>query len=199
MIIIKTIKDNVTNTIIIKNSKFICLLYKIHSIKDITKYLSEAKNNYKNATHYCYGYILDNDIKSNDDKEPNNTAGVPIVKVLEQNNLNHVLCIVVRYFGGIKLGVGALTRAYSKSVSQGLKLTTFTNLIKCQNITITFSYSQEKVINNIIKNDIINNKTYLDNITYNITVINCNTINNLKQIDIFIKYNNYQYIEKELV
>ena len=116
----QTIKDNTSNEIIIKNSRFICYLYKIKELDDVSKYLSDIKNICKDATHYCYAYILNDKSKSSDDGEPSGTAGFPILKVLENNDLNNILAIVVRYFGGIKLGAGGLVRAYSSAVSECL-------------------------------------------------------------------------------
>ena len=86
----------------------------VDNIEDINNILNNIKNEYKDATHYCYAYIIDNTKRFNDDGEPGGTAGMPILNVIEQNNLNHVLIVVVRYFGGIKLGAGGLVRAYSK-------------------------------------------------------------------------------------
>ena len=112
-----TIKETIENTLIIKNSRFITIIYNINDINDIDKYLKLVKDKYKDATHYCYAYILPNNIKCSDDGEPSGTAGKPILDVLTKHNLNFVLAIVVRYFGGIKLGAGGLIRAYSKCIS----------------------------------------------------------------------------------
>ena len=109
--------DNI-NTIIINKSKFIALIYYIDNINEINNLLDKVKKEYKDATHYCYAYILDNSEKANDDGEPTGTAGLPILNVLKKENLNHVLCIVVRYFGGIKLGAGGLIRAYSNATKE---------------------------------------------------------------------------------
>ena len=105
-----SVKNN-EHTIIIKNSRFICYIYKVDNIDEINKTLSETRVKYYDATHCCYAYILDNIKKESDDGEPSGTAGIPMLQVLEKNNLNHVLCIVVRYFGKIKLGAGGLVRA----------------------------------------------------------------------------------------
>ena len=88
---------------------------------EVENRLIEIKNEYKDATHYCYAYIIDNVKRFNDDSEPSGTAGVPMLNVLESNNLNHILTVTVRYFGGIKLGAGGLVRAYTKSVTENLK------------------------------------------------------------------------------
>ena len=112
---------NNEHTIIIKNSKFICNIYHVETINEINKILDETRKKYYDATHCCYAYILDNIKKESDDGEPSGTAGIPMLQVLEKNNLNHVLCIVIRYFGKIKLGAGGLVRAYTKSVTETIK------------------------------------------------------------------------------
>jgi len=116
-----TINNNIIDELIINNSRFICLLYRIDDPKEINSYLTKAKELYKDATHYCYAYILDELKKASDDGEPSSTAGTPMLQVLEKTNLNHTLAIVIRYFGGIKLGAGGLVRAYTKSVTETLK------------------------------------------------------------------------------
>ena len=124
----KTIKENMTNDIIIKNSRFITKLVKVNNIDDIDKALNDLKEEYRGATHYCYAYIIGNIKRFNDDGEPGGTAGMPILNVLEKNNLNNILCVVIRYFGGIKLGAGGLVRAYSNSISNALKNSKFFKL-----------------------------------------------------------------------
>ena len=116
-----------TNEIIIKNSRFICVFMKINSI-DISNILDKIKEEYPKATHYCYAYVYNDIQRFSDDGEPGGTAGMPILNVLENNNLNYVLCIVIRYFGGIKLGAGGLVRAYTKAVTNALDKTKLTDI-----------------------------------------------------------------------
>lgn len=165
-----TIKNNSINEIIIKNSKFITLLYKVYSLEDIKNTLVNVKTLYPNATHYCYAYILNNEKKSSDDGEPSGTAGTPILNILESNNLNYILAVVIRYFGGIKLGSSGLIRAYSRSIKEALKENTLTQLTEGINVNITFSWSNIKQIDYLLKDQLINKKEYLDNITYNISI-----------------------------
>ena len=89
-----TIKNDISNLIEIKNSKFITLLIRINS-SDIKQILEELKVKYPKATHYCYGYIYNEDKKSSDDNEPTGTAGIPILNVLEKEKLDHILEVVV--------------------------------------------------------------------------------------------------------
>ena len=77
----KTLKSNSVNEIIIKNSRFITLLYKLNDINDVSSLVEEVKTLYPKATHYCYAYITDNARRSSDDGEPGGTAGLPILNV----------------------------------------------------------------------------------------------------------------------
>lgn len=166
----QTIKNNIQNEIIIKNSKFICYLYKIKDITEANNILNNIKKEHKDATHHCYAYIINDFHKSSDDGEPGGTAGIPILKVLENNNLNNILAIVVRYFGGIKLGAGGLVRAYTKSVTSTLTENNIVNLIKGYNINIEFDYNQIKEIDYLLKDLSINSKEFNTNIKYNIDI-----------------------------
>ena len=164
----ESVKRNET-TLIIKNSKFISLIDKVKSEEEVNTLLKEAKHKYPNATHYCYAYIIDTIKKESDDGEPGGTAGIPILQVLEKNELNYVLCIVIRYFGKIKLGAGGLVRAYTKSTTQCLK-NHITTLEKGYQINITFPYSLLKKINHIIQNEKLIKEEYNELITFEIEI-----------------------------
>lgn len=173
----KTITSNITNEIIIKNSRFIALLIKIDN-PDINKYLEQAKKDYPKANHYTYAYIYNDIKKCSDDKEPTGTAGAPILNVLEHENLNNILVIVVRYFGGIKLGAGGLIRAYTKAVTEALKETNTKELEQGYKVEIIFNYEEEKQINYILQNSNIIDKSYKEEITYT-TLINKEVLDKL--------------------
>lgn len=164
-----TISENTEKEIEIKKSRFISRIYKIHSLEEVDKILQELKKEYKDATHYCYAYILDENKKSSDDNEPSGTAGIPILQVLEKNNLNYVLCVVIRYFGGIKLGAGGLVRAYTKSVTEGLKMCQKYELIPGYKIEINISYDEQKKLDYIVKKYKVDKK-FDNNITYHILI-----------------------------
>lgn len=116
------IDKDIENEIIIKKSRFITKLYYIEDVNKVNDIIDEIKKEYKKCTHVCYAYIIGSKIKAFDDNEPSGTAGRPILNVLEKKNVNNILCVVIRYFGGIKLGVGGLVRAYTKSASEAFKL-----------------------------------------------------------------------------
>ena len=170
----KTISKNIENEIIINKSRFICKLVKVYSEKDVMNALNNVKEEYKDATHYCYSYIIDNTERFNDDGEPGGTAGMPILNVLKQNELNYVLCIVIRYFGGIKLGAGGLVRAYTKSTSECLNNSTLKELKIGFSIKILFDYDKVKLIDYTLNNIDIKDKTFEDKITYTFDISNEN-------------------------
>ena len=173
--------------ITIKNSKFICLIYQIQNEDEIKKYLNQAKEEYPNATHYCYAYILNSTKKESDDGEPSGTAGIPMLQVLEKNNLNFVLCITVRYFGKIKLGANGLIRAYTNCVTSCLK----DHIIELTNgliIEIHFPYSYLKKIDYLLQSNQITKKEF-DNIIKYQVIIQEEKLNILRNINSEIKIN----------
>ena len=161
----KTVIDNVTE-IVVNKSRFITYIYKVDNIDYIDEILKQIKKEHKDATHYCYAYIIDNNVRFNDDGEPSGTAGLPILNVLKKEKLNHVLCIVVRYFGGIKLGSGGLIRAYTKACKEDLKII---ELKEGYEIKISFDYDKVKEFDYLLK-DYIVDKSFDEQISYSIKI-----------------------------
>ena len=187
----KTVIDNI-NEILINKSRFITLIYNVNSIESVNKKLDEVKDKYQGATHYCYAYIIDNNIKASDDGEPAGTAGVPILNILQKQNLNYVLCIVVRYFGGIKLGAGGLVRAYSKACKNALIIK---ELKKGYLIEISFDYEAIKKIDYLLKDCEIIEKRFNDKTIYKVFIVEDlfnNIINNIENIcEVIAKENTF--------
>lgn len=104
-----------------KKSKFIGIMYEVNDVFEVENILNDLKKEHKKARHICYAYKIGNISKKSDDKEPSGTAGKPILDIIEFNNLDNCLIIVIRYFGGILLGRGLLTRSYSKAASSLIK------------------------------------------------------------------------------
>ncbi|MBQ8193320.1 MAG: YigZ family protein [Bacilli bacterium] len=179
---------------IVKSSKFISLIFRVYSREEVNYYLDKVKEEYPNATHYCYGYVIDNDIRSSDDGEPSKTAGIPILNQITSNNLNYVLIIVVRYFGGIKLGAGPLTRTYAKVARDVIKSDNIIKLIHGYDIDIIFNYDNIKSIDYILGNSKIVSKEFNDYVRYNV-LVNEEILNNLSNYNVVI--NTEIYIEKE--
>ena len=166
----KTISKKITNELIIKNSKFITIIYPITSIENIQGLIDETKLVYPKATHYCYAYIIDDIKRSSDDKEPSGTAGIPMLNVLEKESYTNIIVITVRYFGGIKLGAGGLVRAYSKSVKEALNIATTIDLELGYRVQITASYSKQKELEYLLKNALIIKKEYQEKIEYEVLI-----------------------------
>lgn len=164
------IKKSVKNEIEISKSRFITYLYKVDNLDEVNNYLDKTKDEYEGATHYCYAYIIDGNIKCSDDKEPSKTAGAPILNVLQKNNLNHILCIVVRYFGGIKLGAGGLVRAYSTSCSEALSKTEIVELKEAYKVKISIDYNDIEQLNYLLKDDKITYKEFNENVIYEVVI-----------------------------
>lgn len=115
------LKREVEQVIEIKKSKFLGFSFIVNTVVDVQNILSLFKKKYSDATHICYAYkLLTGEAKYDDNGEPQGTAGKPILDCIIKKNITNVLIIVVRYFGGIKLGAGGLTRAYSNICSQVL-------------------------------------------------------------------------------
>lgn len=167
MILVNTIKQTVNYIEIIKKSKFITFLHPITNIEEIKDLLNKYKKEYIDATHICYAYILDeNNYKYYDDGEPTNSAGIPIYQVLKNNKLIYVLCVVIRYYGGIKLGVGGLSHAYSSGAINAIKLSTLQEYKKSNQYIVEIPYSFFDNISYYLnkKGIVIIDKQFLDNV-----------------------------------
>ena len=186
----RTIKNNTINEIIIKNSRFICLLIKINSV-DINNILDKIKSDYPKATHYCYAYLYNDIQRFNDDGEPGGTAGMPMLNVLLKEELSNVLCVVIRYFGGIKLGAGGLVRAYTKSVTECLKVTDLMDLEEGYKVRLKFNYNDEKQVKYLLKDSTVLNEKYDLDVEY-LVLVNNDVLDNLKNYK-------YEIIEKTYI
>ena len=112
-----------TVTYEVKKSKFIAYLYEIDSKEEAKEIFEMLKKEHKKARHIPYAYFFQNSAGKSDDKEPSNTAGTPIYRILEESMNHHHAIFVVRYFGGIKLGAGGLIRSYANAAKMVLNST----------------------------------------------------------------------------
>lgn len=105
-----------------KRSRFITHLYKVETEAEARARIEEMKKKYYDARHNCWCYLLQEGgvVRYSDDGEPQGTAGQPMLNVFQRENVENVVCIVTRYFGGILLGAGGLTRAYAKAAKDAL-------------------------------------------------------------------------------
>lgn len=168
---LKSIKEDIVNEIIINKSRFITVLCNVYNNDEVFEKINYYKNKYKDATHYCTGYIINSYMKCDDDGEPSGTAGMPILNVLKKNDLEYILCIVIRYFGGIKLGAGGLVRAYSRSASEAINKSEIVNLVNGYIIKIEFNYDNTKIIDTYLKNIEIK-KDFDEKVTYTFKISN---------------------------
>jgi uncharacterized YigZ family protein len=108
-----------------KGSKFLAFAYPVNSGKEVKQKLEELRRTYPDASHHCYAYVLNYDkslFRTNDDGEPSNTAGKPILRQIHKKDLTNILVVVVRYFGGTLLGVPGLIEAYGESTTACLAI-----------------------------------------------------------------------------
>lgn len=110
--------------LVVEKSRFLCTLRRVASEEAAQAFVKEMKKNYWDASHNCSAYIVGRDeriVRSNDDGEPGGTAGAPMLEVLRRKELYNTAAVVTRYFGGIKLGAGGLTRTYGKCVAKAVE------------------------------------------------------------------------------
>lgn len=186
-----TISKDVIFTQEINKSTFISYLKKVDNVDSAKKYIQEIKNLHPNATHHVTSYIIGKTGENghcSDDGEPSGTAGAPILDVFKKNDITNFVIIVVRYFGGIKLGAGGLIRAYSSSASKALKEAGVSPIIEYVTLNLTFTYSYLKTIENKLKDYEILNKNFNTLVSLEVKVPK-EQINDLKNSLIFITSN----------
>ena len=172
---IKTILANSSSELDVKKSKFIANIIKITDEQDAKEKLNKIRKEYSDARHNCYAYIVyDNETKtkiekSSDDREPSGTAGIPMLTLLQKNNLVNVLIVVTRYFGGILLGTGGLVRAYTDSSKQALEAAKIIDLQYGEILEYCIEYDEFEYFKYICEKN-------------NIEIINTEYSNNIKAI-----------------
>jgi uncharacterized YigZ family protein len=137
-----------------KGSKFIALAYPVFNEEEIKQHLAEVRKTYFDARHHCYAYILGaqkTTFRANDDGEPNHSAGDPILGQIRSSGLTNVLVIVVRYFGGTKLGVGGLIHAYKTATAEALTEAQTIGKHETSLIRISFDYAQMNDVMSLVK------------------------------------------------
>ena len=166
-----SIKDTVVNEIVIEKSRFITYLFHVEDAIKAKEIITDLNKKYADATHVVYAFITENDVRSNDNGEPKGTAGMPTLEVLRKENMINVLAVTIRYFGGIKLGAGGLVRAYTKGVSESLKLATITHEEEIVELNITTTYKDSFYLDKNLSLSRETKKTFDDRVTYNIILL----------------------------
>ncbi len=142
-----------------KNSKFIGFAFPVLNETEIKHHIDNLKKEHHAARHWCYAYQLGTETmtyRANDDGEPNNSAGMPIYGQIQSFELTNVLLVVVRYFGGIKLGVGGLINAYKTTAQLTLEASKITEKTININYAITCEYKNLNTVMRIIKEKNLN-------------------------------------------
>lgn len=184
----KAVDKEFEELIVIQKSKFITTLVPITSQEDAIEKLNIIKKKYSDATHNCYAYISsENAIEQrfSDDGEPQGTAGVPMLEVLKKRGVYMTLCVVTRYFGGIKLGANGLIGAYSSCVASAIDKAEIVEYKISNSVDVDIDYSiYKKVQEAIEKSD-----GQVQNVEYNDSV----------KIQCIIPIANYENAEKEII
>lgn len=160
------LKEYAESEIEIKKSRFIGMLFPVRNEQEARDYLAMVKKQHPNASHHCTALICGNIQRSNDDGEPSGTAGLPMLECLRHENLDNVLAVVVRYFGGTLLGTGGLLRAYQQSVNETIKKAAFTQPVEMMEYKATVNYDLYSKIDQMLrKNAMVTDTDFSDEIT----------------------------------
>lgn len=169
----KTIKEEGYYLLEEKRSKFIARAKPIDTEQEALDYLQQLKTSCWDASHNCYAYSVDSDAlyqRYSDDGEPQGTAGLPMLDVIRKKNLQNVVVVVTRYFGGILLGAGGLVRAYSKACAGGLEDAGEVYVKPCLKFNIPIEYHLSGKLQNMLLSEgfVIANTDYTHEVKYTI-------------------------------
>ncbi|MFY0599270.1 MAG: YigZ family protein [Cyclobacteriaceae bacterium] len=154
-----------------KGSKFLAFAFPVQSDQDIREALSSLKKQYHDAQHHCYAYVIGmktQSYRANDDGEPNHSAGDPILGQIRSYGLTNTLVVVVRYFGGTKLGVGGLIHAYKTATDDALAQARIETIHSKTRFKIVFNYEETSVVERVLADFDIEyeNKIFTDQCEY---------------------------------
>ena len=183
----KTIASSVQEVIFKeKSSKFLGYAFPVTSEEEIKAHLEEVKKAHFSARHWCYawqlGYGTNQRYRANDDGEPNNTAGIPIYGQIQSFEFTNILVIVVRYFGGIKLGVGGLVQAYKTTAQLTLQEAKIEEKLITEELRIRFEYPLMNKVMRVVKEQNLN-------ITQQLLTENC-------ELHLAIRQSDYQRMQE---
>ena len=152
----KTIADVSEGLYTEKRSKFIAAALPVKTVEEIKEHLEVYQKKYYDARHVCYAYMLGHerkDFRANDNGEPSGTAGKPILGQINSNELTDILVIVVRYFGGIKLGTSGLIVAYKAAAAEAIAAATILEKTVDDEVTVFFEYPFMNDVMRIVKEE----------------------------------------------
>ena len=157
----------------IKGSRFVVMTCPVRSFKDVQQVLSSVQLSHPNANHNCWAYRLSNgDERCSDDGEPGGSAGSPILQRLIHADVVDSLAVVTRYFGGTKLGVGGLIRAYGRSVSEAMLNVSMDELISLDQWGICCSYEEQSTLRGVVHqfNGVFKRELYREDVEWTILI-----------------------------
>ena len=149
-----TIQDKSEGIYTEKRSKFLAFAHPVETIDEIKDLLTDYKKKYYDARHVCYAYMLGPeraDFRANDDGEPSSTAGKPILGQINSRELTNILVVVIRYFGGVKLGTSGLIVAYREAAAEALSAATVIEKTIEETVTFTFPYVMMNSVMRVVK------------------------------------------------
>ena len=149
-----TIQDKSEGIYTEKRSKFLAFAHPVETIDEIKDLLTDYKKKYYDARHVCYAYMLGperTDFRMNDDGEPSSTAGKPILGQINSRELTNILVVVIRYFGGVKLGTSGLIVAYREAAAEALSAATVIERTIEETVTFTFPYVMMNSVMRVVK------------------------------------------------
>ncbi|MFY0698180.1 MAG: YigZ family protein [Balneola sp.] len=172
---LKTVTEIFTSEFKERGSKFIGYLIPAKSEEEFDEQLQKLKTELWDASHHCYAYRIgasDTTEFSSDDGEPSGTAGLPILNQLRSNELVDVCAVVVRYFGGTKLGKSGLIEAYGEGAKQAIEASKLKTVIPCVWFEVSYEYSEENIIQKLRQDFQLHEKDseYLENVTLTVAV-----------------------------
>jgi len=173
-----------------KNSKFYGFAFPVLIIEDVKTHIETLKKQHHSARHWCYAYQIGTEknnivFRANDDGEPNNSAGMPIYGQIQSFEVTNILIVVVRYFGGVKLGVGGLINAYKTSAQLALEASKIVTKTININYRITFDYKNMNKVMRIIKEKKLN-------ITNQTLELDCNIEISVRKKDSKVVFETFQ-------
>lgn len=170
----RSVLEQVSAEDLINKSKFIVNTKHVTSEEEAIAFINEMKDKYKDATHNVSAYIINSSIPTkryDEDGEPQGSSARPILSVMEMEGLSNIVCVVTRYFGGIKLGVGGLVRAYSGAFKKSIEgqIYDYGSFLKYK---LTFPYAEFDKIKNYLSHTVydLDNLEYMENISADIYI-----------------------------
>ncbi len=170
----KTLSERAVCEYVEKKSRFIAAVSPVASEEDARAFIAEVRKQHYDARHNVWAYVLRDGVKRySDDGEPQGTAGIPVLSVLEQNALENSVCVVTRYFGGILLGAGGLVRAYTHTASLCVSAAGIAEVLPCSICMLSVSYNLYSIVQALLHDfdGATDNAAFSDTVTLTVRLL----------------------------